>query len=534
MQHSVVPSYLLRHWRGELPLARAYWINAVTVNLAVRLFLYLFVTLVVQRLPVSLVLLLTPLFWLCLPLLVTWQVVGIARSAGRYAKETGTTTNPVLAWVGIVIMGGAAVTGFTRSGVPQMVDFIQIIRGDPEWPDPVITLLPTGREIEFSGLIKFGSAAKLERQLAEHPDVKVLQLDTGGGREREALAMASVVRRHKLDTYVGLHCESGGVLVFIAGKERTLRNDARIGFHTWRAPGVADAAISDQQIDLLMAAGANTAFTEHVINTPSDSMWYPTPQEMVDQGLATRVTNGSGFSLGSRELKHYTAAGLNEELQGNPLFKALSKREPDSYDLAVKHAAGLIAGGADMVSSLKGLNDLLATATKEAYLCASDTALDACLDLNIEVLKRNMYRAPRETLMVLSQKAPKGAVPDYPYDSDSRYIVALLASPLIPVPPMDPSQAAKEAKELLMESAKDKDAVKLFGSIPEDRMEQIALCEIMNDYLAAIRGLPPERRFPLIRLNFGLGPQQAKAIGAQRRKNVTLFDDLNLKLGPGR
>ena len=532
MQDSVVPNYLSRHWRGELPLAQAYWIDAVVVNLAVRLLLYLFASFGVQRLPISWVLTLTPLFWICLPALVVWQVVGIARSAGRYAKETGTATNSALAWVGIAVMAGTVVVGFARSGVPQLEDFIQIFRGDPQWPDPVITLLPSGREIEFSGLIKFGSAARLERKLAGHPEVKVLQLDSGGGREREALAMASVVQRRKLDTYVGLHCESGGVLVFLAGKERTLRNTAKVGFHAWRAAGVADAAVSDQQVDLLMAAGANTAFTEHVINTPADSMWYPTPQELVDQGLATRITDGSGFGLGSRELAHYTVAGLKEELQGNPQFKALSMREPGAYDLAIEHAARLIARGGDMVSSLREVNDLLALATKNAYSCASDAALDACLDLNIEVLKRNMYRAPKETLMVLSQKASKGAVPDYPYDFDSRYIVALLASPLMPAALEGTTRAAAEAKELLLKLAKDKDALKLFAGIPESRMDQITLCEIMNDYLAAIKELPPEHRYPLIRLNYGLGPKQSNAVRTQRPKDVTPFNDLSLKLGP--
>jgi hypothetical protein len=412
------------------------------------------------------------------------------------------------------------------------VDAFHFSLGDPQWTDPVLTVLPTGKEIEFSGAIKANSASRLAHFLIEHPSIKLLQLDTGGGREREAVAMAAIVRQHGLNTYVGLHCESAGVVVFLAGKERILRSDARIGFHRWRAVGASETATNGHQVTILMDAGANTAFAQHVIDTPAESMWYPTPQELANQGLVTRITDGSGFSLGSRELAKYTVAGLRDELRGNPEMEALSRREPESYELAIAHAANLIAGGSDMKTSLQEIRALLASAIQNAYACASDEALDDCLDLNLEILKRNMYRSPKEAMLVLSLEAPKAILPDFPSEADSRYTIALLQSPLIPTGFSGGSHAVAEARQVLLQVSDANEAKEWSTGIPEDRLSQIAACETMNKFLTAVKALPADQRRPVIRLLFGLGLKNAKSSGTQQSPVTSPFRVLNSGLTP--
>lgn len=500
------PNYFLRHWQGDLPLAQVYWIDVVGINCAIRLAMYLFAAYVADRLPAGILIAVLLSFWPCFFLLMLWQIVGVARSANRHAKQS--SAKATLAWAALIVMALTFILSFVKSGVPQIAEEIMIARGDPEWPDPVISVLPNGREIEFCGPIKFGSATKLDRFLGEHPEINLLQLDTQGGRDREALAMASVVRRHLLNTYVAQHCESAGVIVFLAGKERILRNNAKVGFHASRAAGITDSSATDRQVEVLMAAGANTRFTEQVINTPPSSIWYPDLQELVDQGLATRITDGTGFSLGSREIAHYTVAALKQELDANPITRALSKREHASYGLAIAHAARMIAQGLDMKTSMKDVNDLVVSVTKDSYPWASNAALDACLALNLEILKRNMYQAPYKTLMVMSRRTPRTDVPDYPSEADVRYITALLESPLIPAPPQDYSQALNDEAALIRKFAEGRDVQKRLRASEEERLRQIFICEIEDKVLTAMKQMAPEQRYPVIRLYFGLGPQR--------------------------
>lgn len=501
-------NYFLRHWRGDLPLAQSYWINVVVTNVIVRLALYLFATYVADSVPALVLLVAILSFWPGFLLLVLWQIVGVARAANRYAQQSSASANPILARIALFVLACTFASGFVRTGIPQITDAIRIARGDPQWPDPVVFVLPNGREVEFSGTIKFGSAAKLDRLLLEHPEIKILQLDTGGGRDREAFAMAAVARTHKLNTYVGVHCASAGVIVFLAGQERILRNNAKVGFHAWRAEGTTGSIANDRQVKILMEAGANTSFTEQAINTPSESMWYPDLQELVNQGLATRISDGTGFSLGSREIAHYTASALRHELEANPVMEALAKREPLGFGKATEHAARLIAQGEDIKTSLKDVNDLLALATKDSYAVASNAALDACLDLNLEILRRNMYQAPDKTLQVMSQQVPKRTVPDFPEQTEARYIAALLESPPQPLPREDNPQALHEEAELIRKYMKGENAQKLLRDFPVERLRQIFYCEAANNIFTAIKQMTPEHRYPLIRLCFGLGPPQ--------------------------
>lgn len=499
-------NYFVRHWRGDLPLAQAYWINVVVTNGVVRLGLFLFATYFANSVPSSVLLSAILGFWPCLLFLVLWQIVGVARSANRYASQSTASANPVLARIALFVLACTFALGFVRSGIPQIADAIRIVRGDPQWPDPVLSILPNGRELEFSGNVKFGSADKMERLLLEHPGIKVLQLDTGGGRDREALAMAAVVRKHKLNTYVGVHCSSAGVIVFLAGQERIVRNDAKLGFHAWRAPGTNQRLSDDRQVQVLTTAGANKSFIEQAINTPSESMWYPELQELVDQGLATRISDGSGFSLGSREIAHYTIPALRDELETNPVMNALAKRDPVGFGKATEHAARLIAQGADIKTSLKDVNELLAAATRDAYPLASNAALDACLELNLEILRRNMYQAPDKTLQVLSQQVPKRTVPDYPAQTETRYLAALLESPPLPAFQEDDSQALHEEAELIRKFMKGENAQTVLRDFPVERARQVFYCEAANNIFTAIKHMTPEHRYPLIRLCFGLGP----------------------------
>lgn len=526
-----IRNYWLRHWRGELPLSKAYWVNVVGINLILRA-LAAIVAMWSWDMPTMLFLVLGVVGWVCVLPLVVWQGVGVIRSGVAYERRNSSSILPPMAWVGMLVMFG--LTGFYayNTGVPQVEDFVRYLRGDRQWPDPVFVVLPDGREAEFSGGIKLHAASQLDHFLTEHPAIKLLQIDTPGGRGKEGYAMASVVRRHEMSTYVGAECASAGIIVFLAGKERILRSDARVGFHSWSAPGVPRTITNEKQEELLESFGVASSFVEHAVNTEPDSVWYPTPKEILDQGLATRITDGSGFSLGSREIAKYTAARLRQELETLPAFGALAETEPERYASAVGAAIRSIDGGSDMKTSLREVSELLALAVKESYPNASDEALDAYLDLQLEILKRNMYDDPIKTLLVIYQRSLRNTVPNIPAAAEGRFTAALLRSPVSRTAFSNPVGDFAELRLLVNKVAGERNVKALFYKIPEDRIDQIAACELMSDLLTAIKALPPDRRHALIRFTSGLGVTRTSAMGVNPPKGTSKFESGPANLGP--
>jgi hypothetical protein len=490
-------SWFVRHWRGELSLARAYWVDTVGINWLMRILLFA-IPAFADRLPLLAAPALIAGFWSALTGLLVWQTTGVMRSAFRYEKEYGKILYPVLACLSLLFLCANGIFGFVTLGVPQLSEALKIIRGDPQWPDPVITVLHGSREIEFSGIIKLHSAAKLDEALNQHPDVTVLHLDTPGGREREAVDMADVVRSHHLSTYVDQVCASAGTVVFVAGKERILLNGARLGFHSASIAGVPDPGTNRLQLIALAAVGADAAFSARVAGTLPDSVWYPDNDELIKQGIVTRISDGSGFSVGTKELARYDEKGLRKELLDDAVLKAVAQREPEAFARAIATAAKSLAGGSDLKASLQGVSRLRIETIRNAFPCISDEALDQYLDLELEVLSRNMSLEPKETLQVVLFKVQGSAVANYPSALETRCLTALLASPRLPAPPVD-AATAEEARARFLECSKAANRDFYGPRVPENRDAQIAMCAIMDSFLTGIRRLPADRRHPLVR-----------------------------------
>ena len=77
-------------------------------------------------------------------------------------------------------------------------------------------------------------------------------------------------------------------VVFLAGKDRFLAPDARLGFHQAHAPGVPPAYFDALLRETYQKAGVPDGFIDHVLRTPPQSIWFP------DQSMlrALRLTTG--------------------------------------------------------------------------------------------------------------------------------------------------------------------------------------------------------------------------------------------------
>ena len=287
-------NYLVRHWRGELSLPVAYWVNGTLLGAGAGVAIF-----VVGRLlgenggehpPLWLALLIA--MWTAIVLLRVWVAVGVWRSAQRY-QASGKPFWGGAAKVLIVLGVAFGIYNFAFVAAPQIAGIYEIVAGDARVGPHQFRVLGNGQVLEFTGGITFGVARELEALLGAMPSLKTVQLNSIGGRMVEAQKMADIIKARGLNTYVALSCVSACTVVFLGGKDRVLRRDhGKLGFHQTSFRGMTafdrTAGIAEE-IARLERFGLSHAFAERATATPPERMWYPDQDELLREKVVTRL-----------------------------------------------------------------------------------------------------------------------------------------------------------------------------------------------------------------------------------------------------
>lgn len=157
------------------------------------------------------------------------------------------------------------------------------------------------------GRIETGAAGALARFLeAQQGEVTALHLHSPGGSVQDALAMAALIREKGVDTVVGDHayCASSCPILFSGGAHRLAGEKAWIGVHQIfpadatrgdLSEGMAQAQATSARIQAHLAAmGVDPALWIHAMETPSDSLYLLTREELRDYDLATETLAARG------------------------------------------------------------------------------------------------------------------------------------------------------------------------------------------------------------------------------------------------
>jgi len=150
----------------------------------------------------------------------------------------------------------------------------------------------SGTVVVLEGEFGAGSAEEVAKLLEASPHVRTLLVRSAGGRLREVWQLARNVRIRRLNTMVDSICESACTFVFMAGVDRVVTEDARIGFHRPSFSGLNSWLMAQkvqQMSQWYREAGASEDFIQHVADTESTKMWYPTTEELLLNKVATRV-----------------------------------------------------------------------------------------------------------------------------------------------------------------------------------------------------------------------------------------------------
>ncbi len=286
-------NFIARHWRGELSLARAYWVNHLLLGTIASVAVVGLAWLIERDATEQ------PVRWL-IALLVTWSLiiafstwamVGIWRSATAY-RRSGKRYWGAAAKLAVLLGAIQLALAVASAVIPQAIGICEILSGDTRLGPHQFKAQNNGTMLDFSGGITFGTARELELMLNAMDNVRTIRLNSDGGRVAEAQKMAELIRARGLSTFVTGHCVSACTIAFLGGKQRYLLSTAKLGFHQPYFPGMtADAkrsAIVREQIRL-QYFGLSRAFAERANRASPSDMWYPELDELVRERVVTAV-----------------------------------------------------------------------------------------------------------------------------------------------------------------------------------------------------------------------------------------------------
>ncbi len=398
-------NYFVRHWRGELSLGVSYWANGL---LATFLVLFAANTLVALQDSASLKLVafLSVLLYVTAIIASVWQMVGIWRSASNHVSRGGSSVWATLAKV-VVVFGVIRVLALVvNTYVPQTIEMVSIIAGDKKMPPFNVRVLPGGTEVEFRGGLRAGCANELEKILAAVPQVKVLHINSPGGRISEAKAIMGLVRAHSLTTYTSEHCLSAATLVLMSGKERVVAAGAKVGFHAGTIPGatvVQQREMDDLVRTTMQSAGVSEDFIRRVLATPSDQMWYPSVSEMKLAGVVTSQSYGERFAASWNLSDTKSDAAIQKAFGELPCFATIRELEPETYAKMITGFTAAIRAGKSEGEAVAAISQGAAGLMEKYLPAASDEALLALRDQWIGILSRYKDKNSQACIAVFTE-----------------------------------------------------------------------------------------------------------------------------------
>lgn len=340
-------NYILRHWRGELPLVISYWTNFVLLGAVAGVAgrLMTGAGLFEGQAYYAVAIAITAMVGGSL-LLAAWQIVGTWRSSDRHVSRGGRRGWAMAAKVVMVISAASLGVQLQGSEAPAVVTLWRKAAIMSRMPPTRFEVLRGGAEITFIGGVHAGSAAEFRALLDQNPAVRTIHLESPGGLLQEGHAVAAIIRARGLDTYIRGQCFSACTLMFLAGRNRYLKDGAQIGFHAPSSgvfsPDGADLIEAERQA--LLRTGVPEWFVERTFSTRFDEMWIPSVEELRSAQVITDVTNGRAFSPGL-PLPPVSEADAAAEMRTTALGRALEAMDHAAFRALVSALPRIVNDG---------------------------------------------------------------------------------------------------------------------------------------------------------------------------------------------
>jgi hypothetical protein len=220
-----------------------------------------------------------------------WCLIGIWRSSSSYLRAGGKLILSVAAKLLMVAGAVSFVWYVDRQSPPLFEESLLMIGIDPIGAPPELTV--NSRTLHLNGKITAGTAERFLALINKHPKVDQISLTSPGGRVETAAQIGALIEKRNLSTIAVGECSSACTLIFFSSKNRALGVDAVLGFHSPSSGSGGDVVVNGASRELRLTyvgAGLPDAFVEKAFWTPSDTVWYPSDEELIDAGAINLFT----------------------------------------------------------------------------------------------------------------------------------------------------------------------------------------------------------------------------------------------------
>jgi hypothetical protein len=509
-------NFIVRFWRGEYSLGVSYWLFGLLGNIAVIFIIDGIAALfqIERGFDPRAIFGALVSIWLVIAVFLVWQVGGVWRSASRSGAGLRATGRrpfwPSVAKMTLVSGVCSSLFAFYFVVLPQIVEISRMVfLDDPDIAPYSIRVMRNGTEAEIAGGFKYGLTNDFIRTLAAYPNIKVVHLNSLGGRIGEAIRLNGVLRTQGVDTYVSAGCYSACTIAFAAGRNRFLKTDAALGFHAAAFPGTTARDLNGVRLEqqrLFLAAGFDKAFVDHALSTPSTQIWTPPADELTAANVITGTSDGTQFAISGMLGRNVSRDRLDAlMMQGVPLLKTIKDHAPREYeDILTQYFAGYVDGKTEMEVETQGKASILALIGKLEPM-ADDAVMVA-----IGLLHADEYAALRENDPSLCYQyasgnlAKTGLAEFVPVELIERadqlsQRVLETAKPRPVVSKSDLTELWKKVDARLSEKGATDDQLKLLDSDPVDATRYSEYCSISEASYREIAGLPANEAGMLMR-----------------------------------
>lgn len=286
--------FIVRHWKGELPLSVSFWLMFVLLTAAYHctepLLLSPFADHPREFIALSIISLVTSTL-----VIYPWQIVGLLRASDRHYHTYQRSVVRYGVQAAIVI--SLALTAAHLMGAAQSLviyrEKMEFLAGLGK-ADYSLELVNQGSYLRLQGPLDIGITGAVKKTLDQNPGVTAVILDSEGGQVYEGRGLALLIDRRELDTYSFRGCSSACTTAFIGGRKRYLAASAKLGFHQYRLDSKAvlqfhkfrDSGM-EQKKDLAIFKAKNLKedFLRRLFETPHDQLWFPDAQTLIDAGV---------------------------------------------------------------------------------------------------------------------------------------------------------------------------------------------------------------------------------------------------------
>lgn len=362
--------FVARHYNGDYSLPRSYWVHVLLLSTVGGALLTGLLPVLAPMLSATHLSLLLILGIAALLATWVWGIVGTWRSADKHVARGGREFWAGLAKIAVVI---SLIRGFAEMVPlsPVLWEHVRVAFGEQPGGAVEFVLRADGKSLLLRGGINDHTAAGLEAALRRAPDVRVVVLESNGGWILQGQRIAEVIARRGLDTYVETECTSACTIAFLAGKERAVAPDARLGFHAFR--GIGNMPSMETEAGVYGRAGLSDAFIRRVARTSHQTVWYPDIRDLLDEKILTRRSLGGETAALATTVK--SRDELREGFLKHRLYSLLSNRHPQRFDAIVDAAWRALQDKRIDREVSQAARRELASFTREALKMADDATI---------------------------------------------------------------------------------------------------------------------------------------------------------------